>query len=172
MVCGDERGVHQGACAQQQAPGVEVGVAGREQTFAQVVGFEPMAEFQQRGGVGHALGGQVNPGESLQSLAVVAGVLEGCVSQAIPLLEELDPQHALQPHGRASAFALGIEWLEDGQQVPPRYEGVHAREEFFPAGDRLFRSELGLRETGLGRHAREVRKSRTTRPDLNRKPKN
>lgn len=59
--CGDERGVHQGSLAQQQqAAGGQVGVDGGEEATAQVVGFEQATEFQERGGIGHAVGGESN----------------------------------------------------------------------------------------------------------------
>ncbi len=46
-----------------------------------------------------------------------------------------------------------------------------AHEELFRAGDLLLRTELGLNKIGLMSHARELRKPRRTRPNLNRKPK-
>ena len=96
-----------------------VGVDGREEAFAQIVRFEQPAEFQKRGGVRHALGGQINAGKASQCLTVVEGGFKRFVGQTIPLLEEIDPQHALQADGRASAFAFGIERLNDGQQFRP-----------------------------------------------------
>jgi len=55
------------------------------------MGFEQTAEFQERGGVRHALGGQINAGKALEGLTVVERVFEGFVSQAIPLLEKINP---------------------------------------------------------------------------------
>ena len=142
--CGDQRGVHQGAFAQQQAARGQVGVDGGEEALAQVVRFEQTAEFQECGGVGHALGGQINAGKPLHRLTVVEGIFEGFVGQAIPLLEKIDPQHALQSDGRATAFALGIERGDDGQQFGPRNEGLHARAELLATGDFLFIRKLDL----------------------------
>ena len=144
--------------AQQQAARSEVGVDGGEDAFAQVVRFEQPPEFQERGGVRHALGGQINAGKSLECLTVVERVFKGFVGQAIPLPEKIDPQHTLQPDGRTSAFAFGIEWLKDGQQFGPRNEGLHAREKLLAAGDLLFIGKLGLRKTRLMGHASEFRK--------------
>ena len=129
----------------------EVGVDGGEEAFAEVVGFEQTPEFQERGGVGHAVCGEVNAGKALERLAVVEGVFEGFVGQAIPLLEEIDPPHPLQSDGRATAFAFRIEGFDDGQQSHPRDEGFHAREELFTAGGPLFGGKLGLGETRLVR---------------------
>ncbi len=54
-----------------------------KETFAQIVRFEQTAELQERGGVGHAFGLEINPGKTLQGLAVVEGVFEGFVGQPI-----------------------------------------------------------------------------------------
>jgi hypothetical protein len=131
-----------------QAARGEVGVDGGAESLAQVVGFEQVAEFQERGGVGHALGGQVNAGEAPQRLAVVEGVFEGFVGQAIPLLEEIDPQHPLQSDGRATALALGIVRRDDRQESGLRNNLFHAREELLPAGGFLFGGKLDLGKTG------------------------
>jgi hypothetical protein len=154
----DERGVHQCAGAHHQAARGEVGVDGGEEAFAEVMGFEPPPEFQERGGVGHALGGQIHAGEPSQRLTVIECVFEGFVGQAIPLLEEIHPQHPLQPDGRASPFALRIERFNDRQQPRPRDDFFHVRQEFLAAGDFLFGGKLGLGETRLVGHARKFRK--------------
>jgi hypothetical protein len=107
------------------------------------VGFEQPPEFQERRGGGHALGGQIKAGKSLEGLTVVERVFQSFVGQAIPLLEKLHPQHPLQPEGRASAFAFGIERLNDGQPFRPRNDRFHAREKLLPAGDLLFIRKLG-----------------------------
>jgi hypothetical protein len=152
---GDEGGIDQRAFAHRQATGGQVGVDGAKEALAKVVGFEQVAEFQQRRGVGHALGREVDAGEVPHGLAVVDGVFERFVGQAIPLLEEIHPQDALQPNGRAAALALGIKGREDGEQVLPRDDLFHAGEEFLAAGRLLFVCKLGLGETHLMGHVRE-----------------
>jgi hypothetical protein len=127
------------------------------------VGFEQPPEFQERGGIGHPLRGQIHAREPAQRLAVVERVFERFVGQAIPLLEEIHPQHALQPDGRAAAFALRIERFNDGQQPRPRNDVFHSREEFFAAGDLLFIRKLGLGETRLVGHATEFKKTDSNR---------
>ena len=151
---GDQRGVHQGAFAQLQAARGQVGVAGGEQALAQVVGFEPAAELQERGGGGPALGAQVNPGAAAQGLAVVEGVCEGFVCQALPLLEAIDPPPPLPPKGRAAARPLGLIRRDDGQQLGPREDCRHARGKLLAPGALLLPRKLGLGITGLLVHAR------------------
>ena len=156
---GDQRGVHQGAFAQQQALRGEVGVDGGEEALAQIVGLQQAAELQERRGVRHALGIQVDASEAAQRLAVVEGVFEGFIGQAIPLLEEIDPQHPLQPDRRAAALALRIVRRDDGQQPGPRENCLHPREELLAPGDLLLLRKLGLGETGLVDHASQFGKS-------------
>jgi hypothetical protein len=81
----------------------------------------------------------------------------------MPLLEEIHPQHPLQPDGRASPFALRIERFNDRQQPRPRDDFFHAREEFLAAGDFLFSGKLGLGKTWLVGHALKFRNSCATR---------
>ncbi len=59
------------------------------------------------GGGGPALGAQVNPGAAAQGLAVVEGVCEGFVGQALPLLEAIDPQPPPSPRGGRPRAPLG-----------------------------------------------------------------
>ena len=87
---GDQCGVHQGAFAQQQAAGGEVGVDGGEEAFAQIMGFEQPPEFQERGGVGDALGGQMNAGKALECLTVLDR-LRGLCPPDHTIVEKIDP---------------------------------------------------------------------------------
>jgi hypothetical protein len=128
------------------------------------VGFEPPPEFQGRGGVGHALVGQLHAREPAQRLTVIEGVFEGFVGQAIPWLEEIHPPAPLQPDGRACPFALRIERRKDRQQPRPREEGCPAREELLAAGDFLLRGKFGLGETRLVGQALKVSNPGSNRP--------
>ncbi len=85
---------------------------------------ERAAEFKEYGGFGRAHGAQIDAGEVPLSLAVV----EGFVGQGIPLLEEMNPKHALQSDGRETALVLGIDRLNDGQQSSPRDDFPQASE--------------------------------------------
>ena len=150
---GDQRGVHHGSFPQQQAACGEVGVDGGKEALAQIMRFEEMTKLQQRGGIGHALGLEIDAGETLQGLTVVKGVFQRFIGQPIPLLKEIDAQQALQSDGWTAAFTFGIERRNDGEQFRPRDEGLHAREELLPAGDLLLGGKLGRRKTRLVGHA-------------------
>ena len=78
---------------------------------------------------------------------------ERLVGEGIPLLEKIDAQHPLQSDGRTPAFALRIKGFEDGEQLFPGDDFLHARKEFLAAGDFLFGGKFGVRETRLVRHA-------------------
>ena len=130
-----------------------VGVDGGKEALAQAVRFEQAAELQERGGVGHALGHQVDPGEAAQRLAVVEGVFDRLVRQPMPLLEEIDAQLALQPGGRAPALAFRMEGFDDGEQLRPRDQRLHAREELLPPRGLLPGGKLGLQKTPPVDHA-------------------
>jgi len=134
-----------------------VGVDGGEEALAQVVGFEKMTEVQQGGGIGHAFGAQIKAGKIPQGLAVVERVFEGFIGKAIPLLEKIDPQHPLQAQRWPTAFALGIEGFDDGQQLRPRNHCLHTREKLFTAGGLLFGGKLGVGETRWMRHAAQFK---------------
>lgn len=117
---------------------------GFENPFAQVVRFEQPPEFQEGGGIGHAGGGQINAGKPPHRLAVVAGVLAGFVGQTIPLLQEINPQHPLQPEGRAATLPLRIEGLYHRQQSRPGDDLLHPRQKLLATGNLLFIRKLGL----------------------------
>jgi len=134
---------------------------GGEAVFAEVVRFQQMPEVQQRGGVGHAFGGQINPRKTLEGVAVVAGVLESFITEGIPLLEKIDAQHPFQTDGRTTTFALRIEGFDDGEQLFPRDDLLHAGEELFAAGDFLFGSELGVGEAWAGASCHKVYPARS-----------
>ena len=155
---GQERGIHQGASTHHQTARGKIGVDGGEQASAEIVGFEQPAEFQEGGGVGHPVGGQINAGEPPHRLAVVDGIFDGFIGQTIPLLEEIHPQHALQTDGRTATLPLRIERFNDRQQPRPRNDFLHPRQKLFPAGNFLFSGKLGLRKTRLVRHALKFRK--------------
>ena len=112
-----------------------------------------MPEVQEGGGVRHAFGAQINAGKTLQRMAVVERVFERLVGQPIPLLEEIDAQHPLQTDGWATALALGIMRLNDGQQLGPRDDFLHAGEELFAAGGLLLGGKLGVGKGDLVGHA-------------------
>ena len=66
-----------------------------------------------------------DPGKAAQRLAVVQRVLQPFVGQPVPLLHEIDPQHAFQRDRRPAAFTFRIERPQPLQQPRPRYRLPH-----------------------------------------------
>lgn len=97
---GDDRGIgprESGDCAlAHQQPALRQHRADLiEQSFGQLMLFQPMAEAQHRRRVGHRVAVQLDAGKAAQRLAVIKGILDRLVGQPVPLLHEVDPQHAL-----------------------------------------------------------------------------
>jgi hypothetical protein len=84
-----------------------------------------MPEMQHRGGVRHRVAVQLDSGKAAQRLAVIERVLDRFVGQPVPLLHEIDPQHACQRDRRPAAFAFRIEWPQSLLQPRPRYNPLH-----------------------------------------------
>ncbi len=118
--------------------------------------FEQMAEVQQRSGVGHALGAQLNARETAQRLAVVERVFEGFVGEGISWLKKIDAQHQFQPNGWTPALALGIRRLDDGEQPRPWDDFLHESKELFAACGLLIGRKLGMGKGGLVELCRAV----------------
>src|SRR4029077_41182 len=102
----------------------------------------------------HSCHTQIDRGKGAHRLAIVDGVFERFVRQAIPLLQEVDPPHALDPDRWTPTLTLGIVWLKDCDQPRPWDQLFHLREKTLPPRDFLLPGILGLGETHLLFHAR------------------
>src|SRR5829696_7663373 len=79
-----------------------------------------MPEIEDRRLVRHPLHRQINPGKTPHRLAVVQRFLHRLVSQRVPLLQKVNPQHPLQRHRRTTALALRIKRLYPRHQPRPQ----------------------------------------------------
>src|SRR5690606_40961838 len=77
--------------------------------------FQQVAETQQCCGIRHAFDGQINTDEITHRLTVVDRILKGLISQAVPLLQEVDSQYACQ-WSRWAATPAGSAWVIRGRQ--------------------------------------------------------
>ena len=73
--------------------------------------LQQMTEVQQRGRVWYALDGQIDTHEVAHRLTIVDRIFERLVGERIPLLQEVDPQHALQADGRTAALFGCLEFI-------------------------------------------------------------
>jgi hypothetical protein len=88
------------------------------------------AELQQRRGVGHLLARQVDADELAHGLAVVDGILQALVAQAVPLLQEVHAQHARHTDRRAAhPAALGVVRFDQRFKPRPGNHAFHLAEE-------------------------------------------
>ena len=111
-----------------------------------------MTEAQQRGGVRHALDGQIESDEVTHGLAVIDRIFQRLVGQRIPLLQEVDPQHAFQASRRPAAPACRVREVGRRQRVDqplPRQQDVHLVQEPLAAGNFLLVLVLSLGERDL-----------------------
>ena len=87
MVASDGAGTHQESLVG------EVGVDLFEQRLGELVVQQQAPELEQRGGIGRRFARQVDAHEVAQCLAVVQGIFQCLVCQAVPLLETVHAQH-------------------------------------------------------------------------------
>lgn len=119
----------------------------------QAVRLDYPAELQQRGGVGGLVaqpeGHAHEPGERPR---VVDRVLDALVGEAEPQLQEVHPEHLLDPHRAAPPLAGVVMGLDDLHELGPRDRLVHGRQERLALGRALPRCVLDVGEGGLSFH--------------------
>ncbi len=149
---GHDSGVDDGALAHEQALLGQAGVDLLEDPLGQGMFLQQMAEAQQRGGIRHALDGQVDTDEVAHGLAVVDGIFQRLVGKRIPLLQEVDPQHPLQADRWPASLACRVREVGRRQRLDqplPRHQIIHLGQEAFPASDLLLVLVLSLGERDL-----------------------
>jgi hypothetical protein len=149
---GHNGGVDDSALTHEQALLGQVGVDFLEDTLGQGMLLQQMTEAQQRGRIRHALDGQIDTDEVAHGLAVVDGILQRLIGERIPLLQEVDPQHALQANRRPASLACRVRKVGRRQcldQPLPWHQGIHLCQESLSAGDLLLVLVLSLGERDL-----------------------
>lgn len=124
---------------------------------AEILFFEQMAKLQQSGGVGNRVCAEMDSKEVAHGVAVVNRIFMGLVCKAIPLLQELETQHALKTNGRTAAFAIRIVGLERDKQLIPRNHFLHRGEELFAPRSLALPCILKLRKSRLVLHGQPCR---------------
>ncbi len=147
---GNEGGIDHGAFAHEQAAFAQVGVDLGKQRWSEAVCLQQAAELEQGGGVGHDCTRQVDAHKLAQRLAVGDGVFQALIGQAVPLLQEIHPQHALHSDGRAAhAAALGIDGFDHGNQSCPRHDALHLAKKLLATRHALVHRMFGTGKTEL-----------------------
>src|SRR5207244_11673115 len=75
--------------------------------------------------VGHRLTSEVDADKLPHRRRIVKRLLRRRVRQIEPLLQEIDPQHPLDPDRWPAIARLRIEWLDQRTQSRPRYHPLH-----------------------------------------------
>ena len=102
--------------------------------IVQIVLLHQMAEFADRGLVWNGLPTQINTDKLRQGTGIVQGLFSGRIGEIEPVLDEVDSQYAFYSNGtEPSALRIGIEGLDGGTKLLPRYDGFHLMEKLFLA---------------------------------------
>ena len=161
----DDAGVNNGTAGYLQAVLLQILIYQVEQLITQVVLLHQVAELADRGFVRHRLPTEVDADEVAQRTGVIESFLGGRIRQVEPVLDEVDPQHALNTdRAPAGALWLGIERLDSSGQFLPGNDGFHLFQELLLASLLPVFLESGI---GKGVLAHEVQLVRGTGPIIN-----
>ena len=130
--CGDDRRVDDRPALQQQPLRGEQLLDRLEDRRGQPVLLEQVSEAQDRRLVGHHIVPELDAGESSHRLAVVDRILRLRIGEIEPLLQEVDPQHLLEPQRLPSLPGLRIVRPDQREQLRPGNHGVHLGKEALP----------------------------------------
>ena len=149
---GDDRRVDDRPALQQQPLRGEQLLDRLEDRRGQPVLLEQVAEAQDRRLVGHHVVPELDAGEPPHRLAVVDRVLGLRVGEIEPLLQEVDPQHLLEPQRLPPLPGLRIVRLDQREQLRPRDHGVHLGQEPLPPRHLALLAPRDARERPLLTH--------------------
>ena len=124
-----------------------------EQRPAQVVLFQQVAEFADRGFVRHRLAAQIDASEPTHRKRLVQRLLHPGVGQVKPLLQEIDPQHTLHTHRRAAVAGFGVDRGDQRTQILPWHNLLHLGQERRPPRRFAEPFEANTRQGHLPHHA-------------------
>lgn len=96
---------------------------------AQIVLLQQMPEPQDRAFVGQSAHRAFQPRELPVQRHIVQRLFHRWIAQPEPLLQQVNPQHHLQPHRRATRLALRVVRLDQRRQILPRHHPRHLFEE-------------------------------------------
>ena len=121
-------------------------VDGVEKQLVQTVLLQQTAELQQRCRVGHIFLQKVDSDELPHGVAVVDRVLRPLVGQIEPYLQQIHPQHELDPLGRTAALSAGVKGHDDTDPLIPRNDLIHDFKKHFAFGLALAIAVLKITE--------------------------
>ena len=103
-----------------------------ENLFSNVMSFQQMTKFQQRGCIRYLLIEKIDVHETTHSIAVVDGLLNSFVRQREPILQQIHSQHCLYTGCFSAPLILVIVGFDECNPVLPWYNGFHGVQKLFP----------------------------------------
>ena len=163
--CADDTGVDDSASRYLQAVLLQILIYQVKQLITQIVLLHQVAKLADRGFVRHRLPTEIDADEEAQRTGIIESFLGGRIRQVEPVLDEMDPQHALDTDwAPAGALWLGVERLNSSGQLLPGNDGLHLFQELLFASLLPVFLESGIRKGVL---AHEVQLVLGTRPIIN-----
>lgn len=148
---GNQGGIDDDALLHGHATGLEMGLHRLlNAVFCKAVDFhvkfvilQQVAEGQNRGLIRDTLADHVDPRETSHGRYLNQGVLHRWITQEVPVLQQVDPEHGFQWGGWAASFgtSLGVVTLNQFDQRLPWHHCVHLCRKFLATG-LLFRRAL------------------------------
>ena len=111
--------------------------------------LQQMTELAQCRLIRHALCKEVDTGEFPHGIAVINCVFRCRVRQMEPYLEQVHPQHFLDPHWRTASFPLGIVGRNDAHPLLPWDDVFHNLQKLFSLRFLLAPAVLHIRKCFL-----------------------
>ena len=121
----DDGGIDDGAGRYLQSFGLQMPSNFLEQTFAQLMLFEQMAEFAYGGFIRCTFPTQIDTDELAHGQGVIESFFHRRIGKVEPVLEKVDTQHTLKTNRRASVSGLGVNRFDQGAQGRPRNYAFH-----------------------------------------------
>lgn len=122
-----------------------------ENLLIQIVLLHQLPERKDRGLIRDPVADQSDAGKATHDGYLDQRILHRWIAEVIPLLQEMNPKQYLQWVGRPAGFAacLGVEQLNQIEQLFQRHNLLHLREMALPLGALFGRELLVITDTGL-----------------------
>ena len=129
--CGNDRGVDDRAFTDFNPLLLEMLIHGSKDLLAYAVLFDEVTELANGCLVRGSFYPEVDTNKFAHCLAIIKAILGLWVRHIEPLLQEVDPQHALNTYGWTTFLTGGIMGFNQAAQFPPRDDGLHLAQKAF-----------------------------------------
>ena len=100
-------------------------------SFAKIVFFEQMSEFQQCCSIRNRFRHEIESHKLPHAVAVIYGVFDSLIRKVKPILQQIHTEHGLYSSGWPTSFSFGIIWLDKLYPTIPRNNRIHRIQKFF-----------------------------------------